>query len=58
MDSSAIIYRFQEALREFLDEETSLEVFIGNPPAGPERDYREAAMKLFWIKRGKGTASA
>jgi hypothetical protein len=57
MDSSGVSHRFRTALEEFLDEPDSLVVFVGQQPDGPEKSFRELALLLFWIARGKGRAS-
>ena len=57
MDTVGIIDRFQEALKEHLEEPGNLEVFVGQQAPGPGKDYREGAMALFFVDRGQGMAS-
>jgi hypothetical protein len=58
MSTAAVMYRFECALQTYLEDPDHFDFYVGTQPHGPEREFREMAMQLFWTARGAGRASA
>ena len=57
LDTAAVRNRFEAALDSYLDDPEHFKYYLGSQPAGEARDFREGALRAFWIKRGAGRAS-